>query len=268
MARIQEFVATATPRTDDKGFAAFETLGRRVGGQFDQAGNDLRDIGRVQAASINSIGRWPFNIIDLEQRQVAVLRGGQGGAGGGGSGGGGGFRLARDRSGGGGGGSPRAFNQMSEGAGAMGQMLGGMGGTMSPEYRRYIQDQQDREQKRQDQLNQAAANKRWDEAVKQWNDYKKDLNKSTQDWFDKNPSSSNTNDENSPYYPQSPDYGGATGPESGWSSPVAEAPIDPDYGGGGSSSTWDSIVSGLGSMFSSSDTPVAEAPISDYNPNW
>lgn len=67
---IKQFFATNNARTDN-GYQAFETLGRRVGGQYDQAGNDLRDIGRAKADVINMVGRWPFNIIELEERSAA-----------------------------------------------------------------------------------------------------------------------------------------------------------------------------------------------------
>lgn len=180
MPSIKEFVSTNTYRPENSGYNAFETLGRRVGGQYDQAGNDLRDIGRAKAAVTNMLGRWPFNIIELEQRaaeQAAVKSKPSSG----------GFSIGGFYSGGGR--SRRspsyaAFNQMSEGAGALGQMLRGPA-TSTPSDRDGYSAQTLRERDRQAQLDAAASEKRWDLYEKNLNEYNKDLNDTTQEWYDK-----------------------------------------------------------------------------------
>jgi hypothetical protein len=189
MPEIKPFFATNQFRTDDSGYSAFETLGRRVGAQYEQAGNDLRDIGRSKAQVINMLGRWPMNILDLEKRETARLTAGSQSSGSkSGSGvsvAGGGRRVADpwarrfpDLS---------ALNEMSNGAASFGRMVGGypgMGGTMSPEYRRNIEDQQKRETDRYNQLQDAASQKRYDLYEKGLSDYNKSLQSETQKWYD------------------------------------------------------------------------------------
>src|ERR1041385_2567652 len=95
MPTIKEFTAPVGYRVNDSGFSAFETMGRRVGGQYNEAANDIRTAGRVRGDITRMIGRWPFNIIELEQRaaEQATARSGGGaglrtrGGGGGGRGG-------------------------------------------------------------------------------------------------------------------------------------------------------------------------------------
>ena len=268
MPQLKEYAATGNIRTDDKGFAAFETLGRRVGGQYDQGGNDLRDIGRAKAAVDTMIGRWPYNIIELEQRaaeqadkrtqgQPAPAR----------------FRMPGSTPANfhianahvksitdeqfaprGPGGQGTSYNeggrgshaQMSEGAGALGSMLGGMGGTMSPEYRKAIQAQQDAEQQRADQLAIAAADKRWNLYEQGLDKYNKQL----QDWagqpafsegnpYPTNQPVSTSTDPNSPYAGRNIDVGGG-------GDVSTEPPPQTDFGGNPSSG-WTTFADQFGS---------------------
>lgn len=186
---IKQFFARNNARTDS-GYQAFETLGRRVGGQYDQAGNDIRDIGRAKADVINMVGRWPFNILELQKRTTAATapaaapRGGYN------------VRVA-------GGGSsitdaqfaPRvmpnlaALNEMSEGAAYLGRALGGGGGPSTlpsaRERRRREDDRFEREQARKQAAANAAWQKRRDLYDKGLSKYNEDLMKETQDWYNK-----------------------------------------------------------------------------------
>ena len=196
MPEIKQFFATNQFRADDTGSRAYETLGRRVGGQYGAAGNDIRDIGRMKAATINMLGRWPQNILELEKREAErafkrqQYRGPQGGEPTGGV-----RSISR-------GGSvtdsqfaPRyhpnmaALNEMSEGARQFGNALGsGIAlGYQRPDYPRGSagfereqrelrreREQSEREEARQLRLDQAAYEKRWDL-------YEKDLNKHNED---------------------------------------------------------------------------------------
>lgn len=166
MPQIKEFTATNTLHTDDKGYAAYETLGRRIGGQYDQAANDLRDIGRARADATQMIGRWPFNIIQLEQREAGAGPQSRNRGPGGGGANIGGFGRSGGRGGGGGRGS---FEQMSEGAGAFGQLanqyVGGRGNnfaTSTPSNRDGYSAQVLKERDRQSQLDYLAQQKSWD----------------------------------------------------------------------------------------------------------
>lgn len=263
MARIREFAAGNSLHTDDKGFAAFETLGRRVGGQYDQAGNDLRDIGKANAAAINAIGRWPFNIIDLEQRQAARSQPASKGTGG--------ITARMGRSPGG---SitdeqfaPRrmpdlaALNQMSEGAGALGRMLGG-GKSGSGQLSYKDQAQLQKEAMRQYQVEQAALDKwqtNYDKGVSNYNDTLEEASRKAADT-----AATSSADETMRIRQDLVSSGQANIGDFGiggvYSDPVP--PAQP--------SNWDSIVNGLSGLFSpSSDSaPAAEAAIPDYNPNW
>ncbi len=278
MARIQGFTAPSAIRSSDQGFSAFETYGRRVAGQFDQAANDIREIGRSKAAVTNMLGRWPLNIIDLEQRAQAEAdkrnqNQGQspaafrtGGAFGGqrvnfnvvrperGVQHNSGVDSAGDRGGhiGSGSGSGRgtgSYDQMSEGAGRLGSMLGGMGGTMSPEYRRAIQAQQDAEQSRIDRLDQAASDKRFNLYEKNLDTYNQNLDKwAAQPAFSEgnpypvNQPVSTSTDPNSPYSGRNLDIGGG-----GTDIPAPST----DYGGGGGWN-WNPFTSG--NAFEGADT--------------
>ena len=191
MPEIKQFFATNQFRADDTGSRAYETLGRRVGGQYGAAGNDIRDIGRMKAATINMLGRWPQNILELEKREAerAFKRQGGGGPPGaanwrpGGSAVGG-VNVVGSRS------SitdsqfaPRympnlaALNEMSEGARQFGSALGsGIAlGYQRPDYPRGSAGfereqsqlrrerlQEEREAERDLRLSQAAEQKRWD----------------------------------------------------------------------------------------------------------
>lgn len=77
MPRIPDYTASGAFRPSDKGIAAYDTLGRRVAGQYDAAASDLAQAGRVTAQAKLGIGRWPFNIIKLQnsvlERKAARL---------------------------------------------------------------------------------------------------------------------------------------------------------------------------------------------------
>lgn len=56
-----------TLRPDEKGFAAFETAGRRIPAAYNEAAQERRDIGQLQAHEIR--GRaWPFDILALRDK--------------------------------------------------------------------------------------------------------------------------------------------------------------------------------------------------------
>lgn len=254
MPQLKEFVAGNTYRADESGYSAFETLGRRVGGQYNEAGNDIRDIGRAQSAVTGMIGRWPFNIIELEQREAdraAKLADAGRGAGGGsvniGQGG-------RSRGGSGRGGSGRipgmgSLNQMSEGAGAFGRGIAsafGKTGSSTRSDRDGYSAQVLRERDRQSRLDALASEKRWDAYEKEIGDRNAEMDKITDEWAKdtRGQPVPTSNVENSPYSTVQPqDYGGEWKPED-----------TTEYGGGGSS-IWSSVTSGLTSLFSSSDEP-------------
>ena len=213
MPELKPFIATNTFRTDDSGYAAYETLGRRVGNQYEQAGNDIRDIGRAKAATINMLGRWPFNILELQKRETErYFKGVRGSAGGSASNPGG--VISQGRSGPDYGGTSglypqmrmpnlAALNEMSEGAGVFGRMMGGS--SQLPylaEKDRVAQQQYQREQDRKLRLAQDEWQKRWDLYEKGLDEYNTKLDKSTQEWADSTVSGTD--------YSQSPDYGGGT----------------------------------------------------------
>lgn len=236
MPRIKEFVSTNTFRADEKGYSAFETLGRRVGGQYDQAGNDLRDVGRAQAAVTQMIGRWPFNIIELERREAereaakaAPARGGSSG-----------FSIGGARRGS----DPwarrmpdlAALNQMSEGAGAFGRFASRYVGGTEGEIGSSTRSDRDgysaqtlRERDRRAQLDYLARQKSWDAYQKGLGEYNEKINedadKSVEGILGQPVGISN--DENSPYFGTNPDYGGTWTPED-----------TTEYGGGQSWANW------------------------------
>jgi len=280
MPQLKEYVAGGTSRTDDKGFAAFETLGRRVGGQYDQAGNDLRDIGRAKSAITAGIGRWPFNIIELTQRAAKDAEARAKGeetpqrSAADTGGGGGGFHAVRDRSGRGsggyGGGGTRGLEELSEGMGALGrgfhrgagtiddydgrgrnqrvepgsgyaESRTGFGTTASRDGLSALELQR---RDRQAQLDELASQKRWDAYEKNLATYNKDILDSAQKStpYGDYPT---TNDPKSDYYntDRLPSY---ADPNSQLYSP---SPQGGDYGGG---STTPEPVSGYGGTGSSS----------------
>lgn len=68
MPTFSQYVAADRPlRPDEKGFAAFETAGRRIGPLYREAGQDMARIGELQRQGIEA-RRWPFDILALEQR--------------------------------------------------------------------------------------------------------------------------------------------------------------------------------------------------------
>lgn len=208
MPELKPFTAANTFRTDDSGYAAFETLGRRVGGQYEQAGNDFRDIGRAKAATINMLGRWPFNILELQKRETERYRTGVRGRSDGAEPGGMSVRAGRSGS------SvtdaqfaPRrmpnlaALNEMSEGAGAFGRMVGGSRevGSSTRSDRDGYSRQVLRERDRQARLDNEASQKRWDTYEKDLNKYNDALEETTQKWF---------NEQTPDGYGNAGDYGG------------------------------------------------------------
>ncbi len=128
MPRIQDYTPSGNDfRTSNAGIGAFDTMGRRVAGQYDAAASDMAQAGRVTAAAQLMIGRWPFNIIKLQNSAYKVQApsrvGGQPGGGGGGV-------VVRPSSGGGITDSQfaperfpdmAALNQLSEGMGQLGR---------------------------------------------------------------------------------------------------------------------------------------------------
>lgn len=287
MARIQGFTAPSAIRSSDQGFSAFETYGRRVAGQFDQAANDIREIGRSKAAVTNMLGRWPLNIIDLEQRAQAEAdkrnqAQGQGPAQ---------FRMpgstkanfnvvrperglthnsgvdsagSRGGSSGHGGGSP--YDQMSEGAGRLGSMLGGHRGAGTDQEDtsgnvrtdRAAIARQDRETKRYNDMIDAMN-------AKDWALYERNLdkhNENLQNWasqpvysegnpYPVNQPVSTTNNPDSTYYRYTgKDYGGAGDPT-----------YSTDYGGSGSqpSTSWFTYNNAFAPLAPQDPTPAAES---------
>lgn len=283
--RIKEYEAPSGGfRVNDSGYNAFETEGRRVGGSYNQAASDLKEIGRVQADTTTSIGRWPFNILEL-QKQIAARRaalytastntrtGGAGGIHG---------VSLRVR-----GGAPSAsdfpemrytnlatVNQMAEGANAFGQLSSGLvgGGGISTQIvggsrrGRSISDsealrganmarQLDREQQRRMALDAAASQKAWDAEVKRMGDQYNQTMKDANEWYYNQPYVNPTSyDEASPYYERGGnDYGG-----------TGDVP-NTDYGGGGS--TWYNPFSWSWGSQSTSSTPEYTPTPEDFDPD-
>lgn len=292
MPAIKEYVAPIKEyQGDNAGYNAFDTLGRRVVAQYEAAGNDVAAIGKSKAAMMGYIGRWPFNIIELEQRAAGSygFRRGQQGREGGGS------RTVVAR----GGGSitdsqfaPRrmpnlaALNEMSEGAGAFGDMLGGgrsSGGSQLYEMRmareardaRYMQ-QQEREQQRQNAMYDALSAKSWDKWQKELSSYNKSVNDNANKWYynEKNPAAN-------------PDWGTAMSGQAVSISPVpnsqyefapqdigggSDNPPPPDVStdyGGGSQSIFDWLVNGSSTTStSSSGTDYGSESSLDFQPSY
>lgn len=261
MPSIKEFVASNTYRADSSGYNAFETLGRRVGGQYDQAGNDLRDIGRAQAAGISMLGRWPYNVIELEQRRAKAAAASSKSASGGGASilrGQGGGSSRRRPSGGG-------FGQMSEGAGAFGRMansLVGGEGSVTESDRDGYSAQVLKERDRQDRLNYLSYEK-YRENLANYNKWLTgEAQKATP--YGVYPTSDNPSSPySSPYASWGPsDTTDYTKEETDYTVKTGTDYGSPTVPG------WDWTF-GLGSLFggSSSSEPVAEAPI-EYNPRY
>lgn len=99
---------------DEKGFAAFETAGRRLHVDYNAAAADYREIGKLQQQEIEG-RRWPFDILALENSTHAGLRMAGGGRSAGRAFGSSGFRGGGERY--------RGFNQIAAGAGALGNYL-------------------------------------------------------------------------------------------------------------------------------------------------
>lgn len=186
---IKQFFATNNARADDSGYSAFETLGRRVGGQYNQAGNDLEQIGRSKADVINMVGRWPFNLIELQQRafrqantaqqasapgRAPVMQSGVRVVGG--------PSITDSQF------APRympdlaALNEMSAGAATLGRMVGGSQLPYMAEQRRLANAQADREQRRKYDAAAAAWQKRWDLYEKSLDKYNDNLAEETRKW--------------------------------------------------------------------------------------
>lgn len=267
MPRIQEYNASGEFHASDKGIAAYDTMGRRVAGQYDAAASDMTQAGRVTAQSQLMIGRWPFNIIKLQnnqaaraaQRDTAAAKGG----------GGVNIRAARsgpsitdDQF------APRrmpnlaALNEVSEGMGSLGSYLGRGAQQDTQNYDRYgyrpagsqygnladlaarrgLDDarynaQREAEQRRQDQLNAAAYEKSWNKYEKQLDQYNQEVRGEAQKASPYG-TYQNSNDPNSPYT----GYGGvADRPVTSGEMPDGYKSSDPmpegaNYGGPASSS--------------------------------
>lgn len=275
MPELKGFTATNTFRTDDSGYSAYGQFARRAGAQYEQAGNDIRDIGRAKAATINMLGRWPFNILELQKRETE--RYAQGTRGSQQSGAPGGVSVvSRPRSGIDYGGTTglypqmrmpnlAALNEMSEGAGAFGRMMGQQSisnsdydkyGYRPPgsQYgnltdlrlrREYDEARQEayeeRERARQEQLEYAAAQKRWDLYEKNLDKYNTAVEEAAQKatpygtyGVSNDPGSpyvdpNSVNFPTTEYYP--PTMGGTGKPD--------DYKNDPSYyGGGGSDGGW------------------------------
>lgn len=267
MPRIQEYTASGDFRGSDKGIAAYDTMGRRVAGQYDAAASDMTQAGRVTAQSAMMIGRWPFNIIKLMNSGQAG-RGAQPGTGPSGVSVktvGGNSNITDGQF------APRhmpdlnALNQLSEGMGRLGQGAsqtaaqlrqqaqdlakygyrapGSQYGNLTDlrnqrEYENSIEDaKQAIEDRRAQQLSDAAYQKHWDNYEKNLADY----NNKLEAWGNQPAGSpvGTSNDPNSSYYgpnssPSGSDYGG-TAP-----------PTDQDYGGSGGLGFFGSIANGAG----------------------
>src|SRR5713226_6189182 len=80
MARIAEYTApTVTLRPDEKGYAAFETAGRRIGPLYSQAAEDLTQAGKLTAQGIEDTGKTQMAIADLIRQPAATSTGAKGG---------------------------------------------------------------------------------------------------------------------------------------------------------------------------------------------
>lgn len=271
--RIKEFTAPEGGfRVNDSGYNAFETEGRRIGGSYNQAASDIEKIGRVQGDTTTSIGRWPFNILEL-QRQIAARRAaiyeaanntGAGGIRG---------TSVRVVGGGRGGGIPdfpyermpdlAALNQMSEGASAFGRIGGGLVGRGMSDAEALrgasMARQLDREEQRRMALDAAAQQKAWDAEVKRMAAQQNQTMKDAEEWYRSQPYTSPTSyDEASPYYERGGDDYGGTG----------TVPTT-DYGGGGS--TWYNPMSWSwpGSSSTPEYTPTPESSYdTEFNPSY
>jgi len=213
MPRIPQYSSSGDYRPTDRGINAYDTMGRRIAGQYDAAASDIAQAGRVGAQMSTMIGRWPWNVLSLRQRLQSQADKAAAAAGGGGSAGGGagGFRTQGGR------GSitdaqfaPRrmpdlaALNQTSEGMGAIGRYASSLGGS-SQDYQRYgyrppgsqygnLADlaerrgrddaiygaQKEAENKRQAQLDALAQQKSWDNYEKNLATYNADVLKNAQ----------------------------------------------------------------------------------------
>ena len=112
MADIKGYVAPNTRlRPAEAGFSAFETAARRVGIAYREGATDYTRIGEVQQRAIEA-NRWPFDILELEDRTAREAAA---------SSRGGGFRA---RLGGGGGRTVRGHNAVNAGMGALGDWIG------------------------------------------------------------------------------------------------------------------------------------------------
>lgn len=268
MARIPEYTASGEFHAIDRGLNAYDTMGRRVAGQYDAASTDLAQAGRVTAQASEMIGRWPFNILKLMRSQSqAQDRAGSGGVN---------IRTARS------GRSitdaqfaPRympdlaALNQMSEGMGQVGRYsktistppggYGSSGGSSrsgssnSPYLSGYQESQRGfgttsdrdgysalelKQRDREAQLYDMAEQKSWDNYEKNLSKYNADVLSNAQQASPYGVYPTST-DDNSSYTSLDTDYG----------SPAPEAPTtSTEYGGGDTS--W---FSG----FSSTDAPPA-----------
>lgn len=286
MPRIQEYTASGDFRGSDKGIAAYDTLGRRVAGQYDAAATDMTQAGRVRGQQELMIGRWPFNIIRLQNSaaQQAAARSSGGSPGGvvtrGTSG-----SITDDQF------APRhmpdlnALNQLSEGMGNLGRVAsqssmrqqandfvkygyrpeGSQYGNLTDlRQRREFEDAQinareEAQRKRERQLDDAASQKRWDNYEKNLGAY----NKSLDAWANQpaGSASNTTNDPSSPYYnnydkmpyndPNSSLYSPSGTGDYGGTNGVSP-PNPNDYGGAGPA--WYSGMFDSGNSFSGSDT--------------
>lgn len=265
MPRIPQYEATGEFRPTNLGLNAFDTMGRRVAGQYDAAASDMTQAGRTAAQMRGMIGRWPWNVLQVRGRMADRIAKEAAAANKSVSGGkAGGFTTlgganGRGRS------DPwarrmpdlAALNQTSEGMGRLGRMLGGgdrgNSGGLSGRDESFGGDgvSSDRDgysarelaiRDRQAQLDDLAAAKRWDKYEENLRNYNKDLEKNAQAASPYG-TYSNTNDPSSPYYTN---YGPAYADPSSslyeppsttgeYGGPTTSVPDTSGYGGGGAS---------------------------------
>lgn len=72
MPRIPEYTAPATKlRGSEQGVNAWETAGRRLGGQYREAAATLAKAAAVRGQTLADKNQWPFNLFALKQKILA-----------------------------------------------------------------------------------------------------------------------------------------------------------------------------------------------------
>lgn len=251
MARIRQYEPSDRQlHPSESGFAAFETAGRRIGPLFQQIGRDISEQGVLKRQQIEDMARWPFELLDLKDRQQKAAEARAGGLRFGGVDEGrssGGFRTPR---------SYRPFNEVNMGAPFMSRFARNLvSGEPSEEtVNQPVSGDYTLSQGRFVKYNpfdQRDPNQDAIDAARQWYNDPSAIPPDTKAWLSGQPVSTTAP------VPQYDTRGDFSGRDPGYQTPAEQAPNQPaDSSSGG---WWSTATDALSSMFSSGTPAPADS---------